>query len=81
MISGEETPDQGELTVGQTVQLSYVSQGRDELEADKSVWQNITGGHELLRVGSQEINSRAYVAAFGFSGSETKSKGWCHEWW
>ena len=74
MISGEETPDQGELTVGQTVQLSYVSQGRDELEADKSVWQNITGGHELLRVGSQEINSRAYVAAFGFRGSKQNQK-------
>ena len=59
MISGEETPDQGELMVGQTVQLSYVSQGRDELESDKSVWQNITGGHDLLRVGAQEINSRA----------------------
>ena len=74
MISGEETPDQGELTVGQTVQLSYVSQGRDELEPDKSVWQNITGGHELLRVGSQEINSRAYVAAFGFRGASKTKK-------
>lgn len=74
MIAGEETPDEGELTVGQTVQLSYVSQGRDELEGDKSVWENITGGHDLLRVGSQEINSRAYVAAFGFRGSKQNQK-------
>ena len=74
MIAGEDTPDEGELMVGQTVQLSYVSQGRDELEGDKSVWQNITGGHELLKVGSQEINSRAYVAAFGFRGSKQNQK-------
>jgi ATP-binding cassette ChvD family protein len=74
MIAGDETPDEGELTVGQTVQLSYVSQGRDELEDDKSVWENITGGHDLLRVGGQEINSRAYVAAFGFRGSKQNQK-------
>ncbi len=74
MIAGEETPDEGELTVGQTVQLSYVSQGRNELEDHKSVWQNITGGHDLIKVGSQEINSRAYVAAFGFRGSKQSQK-------
>lgn len=74
MITGDETPDEGELTVGQTVQLSYVSQGRDELEGDQSVWENITGGHDLLRVGGQEINSRAYVAAFGFRGSKQNQK-------
>jgi ATP-binding cassette ChvD family protein len=74
MIAGEETPDEGELTVGKTVKLSYVSQDRDELEGDKSVWENITGGHELIRVGSQELNSRAYVAAFGFRGSKQNQK-------
>ena len=74
MIAGDETPDQGELTVGQTVQLSYVSQGRDELVDDQSVWQNISGGHDLMRVGTQEINSRTYVAAFGFRGSKQSQK-------
>lgn len=74
MIWGEEVPDQGELTVGDTVKLSYVSQNRDELDDDKSVWQNITGGNELLKVGKQEINSHAYVAAFGFRGSKQSLK-------
>jgi sulfate-transporting ATPase len=70
MITGEETPDDGELTVGETVKLSYVSQTRGELENDKSVWHNITGGNEMLKVGHSEIRSRAYVAAFGFRGSK-----------
>ena len=74
MITGEETPDAGELTVGQTVKLSYVSQDRDELEKEESVWQNITGGHELLTVGHSEIRSRAYVSAFGFRGSKQSQK-------
>jgi ATP-binding cassette ChvD family protein len=69
MIVGDEKPDSGSLDVGSTVSLSYVSQHRDELEAEKSVWENITGGNELLRVGSRELNSRAYVSAFGFRGS------------
>lgn len=70
MITGEETPDSGELTVGKTVKLSYVSQGRDELENEQSVWHNITGGNEILKVGHSELRSRAYVAAFGFRGSK-----------
>ena len=74
MITGEDSTDKGELTVGQTVKLSYVSQDRDELDPTKSVWDNITGGNELMRVGQQEINSRAYVAAFGFKGSKQSQK-------
>ena len=70
MICGEEQPDDGELRVGETVQLAYVSQHRDDLDDKKSVWENISGGHELMRVGRQELNSRAYVAAFGFRGSK-----------
>ena len=66
MINGEETPTQGELKVGETVQLSYVSQHRDDLDDNKTVWENISGGHELSYVGKQEMNSRAYVSAFGF---------------
>jgi len=69
MIVGEEGVDDGELTVGETVQLSYVDQHRDELDDERSIWENITGGHDVLVVGRQELNSRAYVAAFGFRGS------------
>jgi sulfate-transporting ATPase len=74
MIVGEETADEGELTVGETVQLSYVNQMRDELNGDRTVWENISGGSELLQVGSRELNSRAYVAAFGFRGSRQNQK-------
>ena len=70
MITGEEKPDKGELIVGSSVRLSYVSQGRDELDDQRSAWENITGGNDLLRIGGREINSRAYVSAFGFRGSK-----------
>ncbi|MEL6345657.1 MAG: energy-dependent translational throttle protein EttA [Myxococcota bacterium] len=68
MIVGEESPDRGHLQVGETVELSYVDQFRDDLTDTRSVWENISGGHELMHVGRREINSRAYVAAFGFKG-------------
>jgi ATPase subunit of ABC transporter with duplicated ATPase domains len=74
MIVGEETPDTGNLDIGETVQLSYVNQTRDELNNDKTIWENVSGGHEIIRVGRQEINSRAYVAAFGFRGSRQNQK-------
>ena len=69
MIVGEEKPNSGELRVGESVQLSYVDQFRDDLKDERSVWQNITGGHDILRIGGIEMNSRAYVSAFGFRGS------------
>jgi ATPase subunit of ABC transporter with duplicated ATPase domains len=69
LIVGEETPDSGELVVGESVKLSYVDQFRDDLKDERSVWENITGGHELMRVGNIEMNSRAYVSAFGFRGT------------
>jgi ATPase subunit of ABC transporter with duplicated ATPase domains len=69
MIVGEEAPDSGELGVGKSVKLSYVDQFRDDLKDERSVWENITGGHELMRVGNIEMNSRAYVSAFGFRGT------------
>jgi ATP-binding cassette ChvD family protein len=69
MIVGEEAPDSGELVVGESVKLSYVDQFRDDLKDERSVWENITGGHELMRVGNVEMNSRAYVSAFGFRGT------------
>jgi sulfate-transporting ATPase len=74
MINGEETPTQGELKVGETVQLSYVSQHRDDLDDNKTVWENISGGHELMYVGKQEMNSRAYVSAFGFRKTKQNQK-------
>jgi sulfate-transporting ATPase len=70
MIIGQEQPTGGTITVGDTVQLAYVDQSRDDLADDKSVWQNITQGEDLLKVGAREINSRAYVSTFGFKGSK-----------
>ncbi len=69
MITGQEQPDGGELTVGETVKLAYVDQLRDDLDPDKSVWENISGGHMVMHIGKKEMNSRAYVSAFGFKGS------------
>lgn len=70
MIVGNETPDGGELVVGETVSLSYVDQVRDALGADSTVWEEISGGEDRIVVGKREINSRAYVASFGFKGAD-----------
>jgi sulfate-transporting ATPase len=74
MITGEEQPDSGKLTVGETVQLSYVDQSRDALDPDKNVWQEISGGDEQLKIGDHSINSRAYVSSFNFKGSDQQKK-------
>ena len=74
MITGQEGPDGGELTVGETVQLSYVDQTRDDLDDGKSVWENISGGNDLMLVGTKEMNSRAYTSAFGFKGALQSQK-------
>jgi len=74
MITGDETSDDGELQVGQTVKLAYVDQHRDDLEDDKGVWENISGGHQVMDVGGREMNSRAYVSAFGFTGNRQSQK-------
>jgi len=70
MIVGSEAPDSGELTVGETVSLAYVDQSRDDLDAEKSVYDEITGGVDHLTVGGRDIHGRAYVASFGFKGSD-----------
>jgi sulfate-transporting ATPase len=70
MITGQEEPDAGTLTVGETVKLGYVDQSRDTLSDDARVWEEISGGGETMMLGSREINSRAYVSRFGFGGSE-----------
>jgi len=74
MITGQESPDDGALRVGDTVQLAYVDQSRDALDADKTVWEEIAGGHEQLKVGEQWMNSRQYTASFNFKGSDQQKK-------
>jgi ATP-binding cassette ChvD family protein len=70
MLVGAETPDSGTLTVGPTVQLAYVDQSRSELDPAATVFDEISGGAEHIKVGSREIHARAYVASFGFKGSD-----------
>jgi ATP-binding cassette ChvD family protein len=70
MIVGEELPDAGEIRIGDTVEISYVDQNRDRIDAGKNVWEAISDGETFIRVGSTEIPSRAYVAAFGFKGAD-----------
>jgi ATPase subunit of ABC transporter with duplicated ATPase domains len=74
MMVGEEKPDAGSLEVGATVQLAYVDQSRDELSPDASVFDEITDGQDLLVVGNRELHGRAYVASFGFTGSDQQKK-------
>ena len=74
MITGEEGPDGGSIEIGETVKIANVSQMRDELDGDKTVWEEISGGAEVLSVGRQEINSRAYCGAFGFRGGTQQQK-------
>lgn len=70
MIVGQERPDDGELTVGSTVELAYVDQSREALDADKNVWQEISDGEETLQLGNRKVNSRAYVSRFNFLGAD-----------
>jgi ATP-binding cassette ChvD family protein len=74
MITGQDEPDGGALRVGPTVELAYVDQSRDELDADKTVYEEITGGVDHLVVGGREIHGRAYVAGFNFKGSDQQKK-------
>ncbi|MFZ9866442.1 MAG: energy-dependent translational throttle protein EttA [Ilumatobacteraceae bacterium] len=74
MLTGQEQPDSGTVTVGDTVQLSYVDQSRDSLNADNSVYEEITGGADTLKVGGREIHGRAYVASFNFKGSDQQKR-------
>lgn len=74
MITGKEKPDAGTFSVGETVQIAYVDQEHDDLKPDDSVWQAITGGNELIMIGGKEMNSRAYVSKFNFSGTDQQKK-------
>jgi ATP-binding cassette ChvD family protein len=70
MLTGAEKPDAGTITVGSSVDMAYVDQSRDSLAADKTVYEEITDGQDLLKVGTREVNGRAYVASFNFRGSD-----------
>jgi ATPase subunit of ABC transporter with duplicated ATPase domains len=73
MITGQEIPDSGTIRIGETVVLAYVDQSRS-LDPKKSIWEEITGGADLLKLGNREVNSRAYVARFNFSGTDQQKK-------
>jgi len=74
MITGEEHPDAGALKVGETVKLGYVDQSRDSLDSSKSVWEEISGGTDVIYLGKRAVPSRAYVGAFNFKGSDQQKK-------
>ena len=74
MITGQETPDGGTLRVGETVKLGYVDQSRDSLDSTKSVWEEISGGTDVIYLGKRAVPSRAYVGAFNFKGSDQQKK-------
>ena len=74
MLTGQEQPDAGSVSFGDTVKLSYVDQSRDDLDPDNNVWEAISGGAELIKLGDAEVNSRAYCGAFNFKGGDQQKK-------
>ena len=74
MITGQEKPDQGTITVGESVHLGYVDQSRDDLDGKKNVWEEISGGNELILLGKREVNSRGYCSSFNFKGADQQKK-------
>jgi ATPase subunit of ABC transporter with duplicated ATPase domains len=74
MICGVEKPDSGTIRLGETVKLSYVDQSRDNLDPEKSIWEVISGGRDTIILGDREVNSRAYVGRFNFSGRAQQQK-------
>jgi ATP-binding cassette ChvD family protein len=74
MITGQEKPDSGLIKIGESVQLGYVDQSRDTLDGKKNVWEEISGGYDIITLGRREMNSRAYVGAFNFKGSDQQKK-------
>lgn len=74
MLTGQEKPDSGTIRIGETVQLGYVDQSRDALEAGKTLWEEISGGSDIIKLGKYEMNSRAYCGAFNFKGGDQQQK-------
>ncbi|NNF18562.1 MAG: energy-dependent translational throttle protein EttA [Flavobacteriaceae bacterium] len=74
MIMGEETPDKGEFKVGETAKIAYVDQSHSNIDPEKTIWENFSDGQELVMMGGRQVNSRAYLSRFNFSGSEQNKK-------
>jgi sulfate-transporting ATPase len=74
LITGQEVPDSGSITLGETVKLAYVDQKRDALNPDRTIWEEISEGYDQLKLGARDINSRAYCAKFNFTGSDQQKK-------
>ena len=74
MIMGEESPDKGKFVVGETAKIAYVDQQHTNINPEKSIWENFSGGQELIMMGGKQVNSRAYLSRFNFSGSEQNKK-------
>ena len=74
MITGQEKPDSGDIRIGETVKLAYVDQSRDTLDSNKNIWEMISDGQDIIPIGSRQINSRAYVSRFNFSGTDQQKK-------
>ena len=74
MLTGQETPDSGNIDIGPTVDLAYVDQSRDALDGSKTVWEEISDGLDVMRIGKHEIQTRAYVGRFNFKGSDQQKR-------
>lgn len=74
MIMGQESPDAGQISIGDTVKVSYVDQQHSQIDLNKTIWEQVTGGNELVEIGGKRINSRAYVAKFNFQGADQNKK-------
>lgn len=74
MIMGEETPDKGEFSIGETVKIAYVDQSHSNIDAEKSIYENFSDGQELIMMGGKQVNSRAYLSRFNFAGSDQNKK-------
>ena len=74
MLTGEETPDSGEIEKGETVDLAYVDQSREDLDAKKSVWEEVSDGNDILKIGNYEVPSRAYLGRFNFKGGDQQKR-------
>jgi ATP-binding cassette ChvD family protein len=74
LITAQEKPDKGTIRIGETVKLAYVDQSRDTLNPEKSIWEEISGGQDVVQLGSRQVNSRAYVARFNFAGPDQQKK-------
>jgi len=74
LITGQEQPDAGTIKLGETVKLAYVDQSRDTLDGAKTIWQEVSGGLDIMKVGNREINSRSYLSSFNFRGADQQKK-------